>query len=96
MSTDFQRSVWEAIKKIPRGYVSTYKKLAESIGKPAAVRAVATAVGKNPYIPNTPCHRVVRSDGSVGKYSGPGGVSAKMRLLEEEGVIINDGKIKIL
>ena len=54
--------IW-AIKKIPRGSVKTYSQVAKGIGKPLAVRAVANAIGKNPYRTKIPCHRVIRSDG---------------------------------
>ena len=64
-------------KKIPRGSVKTYSQVAKDIGKPLAVRAVANAIGKNPCAPKIPCHRVIRSDGSLGGYSGKGGVKTK-------------------
>jgi len=60
--------------------------VAKSIGKPLAVRAVANAIGKNPYAPKIPCHRVIRSDGSLGGYSGKGGVKTKRLLLKKEGI----------
>ncbi len=84
IGTDFQIKVWNAISKIPKGKVKTYKELARSIRKPKASRAVANACGKNPYAPIIPCHRVVRSDGKLGGYSGDGGIATKKRLLEEE------------
>ena len=84
--TPFQIMVWEALKTIPRGETRTYTEIAQQIGRPKAVRAVANAIGKNPYAPEIPCHRVVRTDGSLGGYSGPGGIEAKIRLLREEGV----------
>ena len=84
--TDFQKSVWRELLNIPKGDVVTYKKLAERIGKPKAVRAVANAVGANPLIVKIPCHRVIRSDGGIGGYSGEGGVEAKKNLLKKEGV----------
>ena len=84
--TPFQISVWEALKTIPRGETRTYLEIAELIGRPKAARAVANAIGKNPYAPEIPCHRVVRTDGSLGGYSGPGGIKTKIRLLREEGV----------
>ena len=62
----------------------TYKDLAVAIGRPNSSRAVANACGKNPYAPIIPCHRVVRSDGKLGGYSGDGGIATKKRLLEEE------------
>ena len=84
--TPFQIKVWEALKTIPRGETRTYLQIAQQIGRPNAVRAVANAIGKNPYAPEIPCHRVVRTDGSLGGYSGPGGIETKIRLLREEGV----------
>lgn len=81
----FQKKVWCGLLTIPRGSVITYRKLAQRIGAPSAVRAVATAVGKNPYAPKVPCHRVIRSDGTLGGYSGQGGVAEKARLLRSEG-----------
>jgi len=84
--TKFQLKVWSYLKKIPKGSVITYSQVAKSIGKPFAVRAVANAIGKNPYAPKIPCHRVIRSDGSLGGYSGKGGVKRKKFLLKKEGV----------
>ena len=84
--TSFQKKVWKAISGIPKGSVLTYKELAKKIGKPKAVRAVANAVAQNPCIPDIPCHRVIRTDGSLGGYSGKGGISTKRALLKKEGV----------
>ena len=89
--TKFQIKVWKAISKIPRGQVRTYKELAKLIKKPKAARAVANACGKNPYPIKIPCHRVIRSDGSLGGYSGKGGISTKKNILKKEG--FNFGKI---
>ena len=86
--TDFQVKVWNALKEIPRGEVRTYTEIAVQIGHPNSARAVANACGQNPYPPIVPCHRVVRSDGGLGGYSGVGGVETKRRLLSEEGVSI--------
>jgi len=82
--TDFQKDVWRALLKIPRGTTVTYKQMAAMAGHPNAVRAVANAVGKNPMAPEIPCHRVVRSDGGLGGYSGPGGIATKKKLLAME------------
>jgi len=79
--TKFQLKVWNYLKKIPKGKVKSYLDVAKAIGKPKAFRAVANAVGKNPYPPLIPCHRVIRSDGSLGGYSGKGGINEKRRLL---------------
>ena len=86
--TSFQLKVWKYLKKIPRGRVKTYTQVAKGIGKPLAVRAVANAIGKNPYAPSIPCHRVIRSDGSLGGYSGKGGIKAKKLLLKKEGITL--------
>jgi len=82
--TSFQIKVWEEIQKIPKGETRTYKEIAINLDSPKAARAVANACGKNPYPIVVPCHRVVRSDGSLGGYSGPGGVKRKKELLDRE------------
>ena len=86
IGTAFQLKVWAYLRKIPRGSVRTYSQVAKDIGKPLAIRAVANAIGKNPYAPKIPCHRVIRSDGSMGGYSGKGGVKTKRFLLKKEGI----------
>ena len=86
MGTEFQVKVWAYLRKIPRGSVKTYSQVAKGIRKPLALRAVANAIGKNPYAPKIPCHRVIRSDGSLGGYSGKGGVKMKRFLLKKEGI----------
>ena len=82
--TEFQIKVWNELKKIPIGETKTYKEIAKLIGNPKAARAVANACGKNPYPITVPCHRVVRSDGGLGGYSGKGGVETKRQLLQNE------------
>ena len=82
--TVFQKKVWQELSKIPKGETRTYKEIAIAIGRPLAVRAVANACGKNPHPIKIPCHRVIRSDGSLGGYSGLGGTATKRRLLDEE------------
>jgi len=82
--TAFQKLVWHEMTKIPRGKTITYKELAENIGRPKAYRAVANACGKNPYPLIIPCHRVIRTDGNLGGYSGVGGLKTKKKLLEQE------------
>ena len=84
--TQFQKDVWEAIDRIPFGETRTYKELASSIGHPKAYRAVANACGKNPNPVSTPCHRVISSDGTIGGYSGKGGIKKKKALLKKEGI----------
>ncbi len=84
--TKFQIKVWKFLKKIPKGKVKTYKQVAIGIKRPKSARAVANACGKNPYAPQIPCHRVIRSDGGLGGYSGKGGVKTKKTLLKLEGL----------
>ena len=84
--TNFERTVWKEISKIPFGETRTYKDIAIAIGKPNSSRAVANACGKNPYPVIIPCHRVIRSDGKLGGYSGAGGVKKKKELLKLENV----------
>ena len=86
--TPFQVKVWKYLKTIPKGKVITYKQLAKAINMPEAARAVANACAKNPYAPKIPCHRVIRSDGGLGGYSGPGGIRQKIRLLRSEKIKI--------
>ena len=71
--------------KIPKGKVKSYKQVALGINMPRSARAVANACGKKPYAPKVPCHRVIRSDGSLGGYSGSGGIKTKKKLLKKEG-----------
>ena len=84
--TKFQLRVWAFTQKIPAGKVKTYKEVAKDIGRPLSYRAVANALAKNPFAPKVPCHRVIRSDGSLGGYSGKGGVKMKKLLLKKEGI----------
>ena len=86
--TKFQLKVWKYLKTIPKGTVKTYKQVAIAIKKPKSARAVANACGKNPYAPKIPCHRVIRSDGGLGGYSGRGGIKTKLRLLRSEKIYI--------
>lgn len=80
--TDFQKAVWEAIREIPPGETSTYAQIASRIGRPKAVRAVASACGANPIAILVPCHRVVRGDGKASGYAW--GLQRKGVLLERE------------
>lgn len=82
VGTPFQKMVWEAVSKITYASVVSYKNLAEMVGRAKAVRAVASAVGANALSIVIPCHRVLRSDGTLGGYAG--GLAAKQRLLEME------------
>lgn len=78
------QKVWLECMRIPAGETRTYGWLAEKIGHPGAARSVGRALAKNPFAPTVPCHRVIRSNGSLGGYSAPGGIAAKKRILEKE------------
>lgn len=83
--TPFQKRVWQELSKIGYGETRTYQQIADAIGSPTAVRAVASAIGRNPLSILVPCHRVL---GSTGKLSGfAGGIESKRMLLQLEGVL---------
>lgn len=82
----FYQAVWKACFDIPKGEVRTYGWIAKKIGKPNSARAVGMALGKNPFAPTVPCHRVVGADGRLTGYSGAGGIAQKRRMLKAEGV----------
>lgn len=84
--TPFRRQVYLACAKIPAGVLATYSDLAALAGSPAAVRAVGSAMANNPLPLLVPCHRIVRSDGTIGGFSSTRGVSQKKALLRHEGV----------
>jgi methylated-DNA-[protein]-cysteine S-methyltransferase len=86
--TPFQQRVYEALREVPRGRVTTYRQLARRIGCGSA-RAVGGALRRNPFAPEAPCHRVIASDGSIGGFQGcrqGAAVRRKLALLREEGV----------
>lgn len=88
--TDFQKTVWQELVKIPYGTVISYKELAAKISNPKAMRAVGSANGKNPLPIIIPCHRVIQGDQTLGGYSG--GLKVKMQLLTLEGLSLIAGK----
>ena len=91
--TQFERDVLVETFKIPKGKISTYKRIAEKIGKPKSYRAVANALHKNPLSPIVPCHRVVTSNGS---FSGDKeGANGRRTMVENEGIPIKNDKVKI-
>ena len=90
IGTPFQIKVWKEITKIPKGKTKTYKEIAINIGHPNSARAVANACGSNPNPITVPCHRVIRTDGKIGGYSGPGGINKKIKLLEKENIILKE------
>ncbi|PCI34741.1 MAG: cysteine methyltransferase [Elusimicrobia bacterium] len=84
----FYQKVWKACADIPKGQVRTYGWIAKRVGSPGSARAVGQALGKNPFAPTVPCHRVVGVNGKMTGYSGKGGVAAKRKLLRKEGAIL--------
>ena len=82
VGTEFQKTVWKQLRKIPYGQTASYKQIAERIQNAKATRAVGTANGRNPLCIIIPCHRVISSDGGLGGYSG--GLPMKVGLLEIE------------
>ena len=90
--TEFQQSVWRALSEIPYGETRSYGDQARAIGRPTAVRAVASANGDNPIAIMIPCHRVIGSDGSLTGYGG--GLPRKQFLLDLEGRVAR-GELKL-
>ncbi|MBI3553867.1 MAG: MGMT family protein [Elusimicrobia bacterium] len=84
----FYQAVWKACAQIPKGQVRTYGWIAKKIGKPQAARAVGQALGRNPFAPAVPCHRVVGANGALTGYSAAGGVAKKRRMLLKEGALV--------
>ena len=92
----FKEKIYSLTRAIPKGKVATYGQLAKLAGKPRAARAVGLYMRTNPDAPNTPCHRVVASNGELTGYSGKGGVSGKRKMLLTEGVVFNGRKVDLL
>lgn len=92
--TAFQEKVWGELRKIPLGQTRSYADIAAAVGSPGAVRAVGTANGSNPVSVLVPCHRVIRSDGSLGGYGG--GLPNKVKLLAAEGVEVEAPELPLV
>ena len=95
MSMNFDERVWKLMGRIPRGKVTTYGQIARKLNT-KAYRAVGNACRKNPYAPRVPCHRVVRSDGTIGGFGGKTSgktVEKKRLLLREEDVEVRNGRV---
>ena len=84
--TEFQQLVWQSLLTIPYATVKTYQDIALAIGRPQSARAVANAIGANPICVFIPCHRVIRSDGTLGGYSSGRGTELKRQLIRSEGI----------
>lgn len=85
--------VYELLKQVPKGRVTTYGALARAVGHPDSARAIGALMRSNPYAPAVPCHRVVYSDGRLGGYGGMKGAGRKARMLAKEGVMVKNGRI---
>ena len=92
--TAFQEKVWQELRKIPLGETRSYAQIAAAIGQPGAVRAVGTANGDNHVAVLIPCHRVIRSDGSIGGYGG--GLPNKRKLLAAEGIELGQAELPLI
>jgi methylated-DNA-[protein]-cysteine S-methyltransferase len=88
----FNQKVYKLCQKIPKGKISTYKEIAKKLNS-KAYRAVGNALNKNPYAPKVPCHRVIKTNGEVGGFAS--GTKNKIKLLEKEGIKINNSKIDL-
>ena len=92
MKKSFSEKIWNAIKKVPEGRVSTYREIAKAAGNPKAFRAAGNACNKNPFAPEVPCHRIVKSDAGLGGFAH--GTKKKKEMLEKEGIRIKNRKIE--
>jgi len=93
--TNFDEAVYEVLRKVPRGSVTTYKNIANALNT-KAYRRVGTSLKNNPYAPEVPCHRVVKNDGSIGGFMGHisgSTITKKIELLKSEGVEVINGKV---
>jgi O-6-methylguanine DNA methyltransferase len=94
-NSDFKEKVYSFCRQIPKGKVATYGQLADLVGSPGAARAVGMCMKTNPDAPNTPCHRVVASNGALTGYSAGEGVSTKKQMLLSEGVLFKSEKVDL-
>ncbi len=90
-TTSFQEKVYKECSRIPKGKVSTYNAIAKRLK--SSPRAVGQALKRNPYAPKVPCHRVIKSDGTLGGYDGIMNNNKKIRMLKSEGIIIKNNKV---
>jgi O-6-methylguanine DNA methyltransferase len=92
---NFKQKVYEVTNKIPKGKVATYGQVAKLAGSPGAARAVGMCMKTNPNAPQTPCHRVVSSDGGLTGYSAGEGLSTKRQMLTKEGVVFKGERVDL-
>jgi methylated-DNA-[protein]-cysteine S-methyltransferase len=88
----FNEKCYEILRKVPKGKVTTYKEIAKKLNS-KAYRAVGNAMNKNPYAPEVPCHRVIKSDGEVGGFES--GTKNKIKMLKRENIEIKNNKINL-
>ena len=87
----FSDKVYALCKKVPKGRVTTYGQIGKKLGKGMIYRAVGVALNRNPHSPKVPCHRVVKSDGTIGGFAH--GIKKKISMLKKEGVLVKKNKI---
>lgn len=94
-TSEAAEKAYDMLRQVPAGRVTTYGALAKAIGKPRASRLMGAIMRGNPQAPAVPCHRVVKSDGSIGGYSGssPENITRKIEMLRSEGVEVREGKV---
>jgi len=92
MKKSFNERCYKILRKVPKGKVTTYGNVAKAL-RSKAYQAIGNAMNKNPYSPEVPCHRVIKSNGEVGGFAS--GVKKKIRLLKKEGIEIKRGKIDL-
>ena len=93
---NFDNKVWEACKKIPKGKVSTYQEIAKFLDS-KAYRAIGQALKRNPYAPKVPCHRVVKTNGTIGGFMGKtkgSEITKKINILSKEGISVKNNNIE--
>lgn len=91
----FKIKVYKICRSIPKGLVATYGQIARLAGRPKAARAVGVFMKNNPDVPQTPCHRVVSSEGKLTGYSNLGGIAQKKKMLLEEGIFFKNNRVDL-
>ena len=89
----FKEKIYNALKTVPKGYLTTYKELAKAVNS-KAYRVVGSLMKKNEHPKEIPCYKVVKSNGSIGNYSAKGGIKRKIELLRKDGILVENSKIK--
>lgn len=95
MVSEFAQSVYDVVKLIPEGKLTTYKQISIKLNKKGSSQAIGQALKNNPFAPIVPCHRVVSSDGSIGGYFGVKYSNQKVSMLKQEGIDIDEMTMKV-